>query len=96
MVSSMKMVLSRFRATRMAWDVENDILVEYSKKKISNYGHVIHVINLFFYGEYDGDSFTLIWRHQDGLERREGHPGGVQQKKLMAPLCFTSYNPNFF
>ena len=76
MVSSMKMVLSRFRATRMAWDVENDILDEYSKKNLCfNYRHVIHVLNLFFYGEYDGDSFTLIWRHQDGLERREGHPG---------------------
>ena len=60
---------------------------EYSKKNLCfNYRHVIHVINLFFYGEYDGNSFTLIWRHQDGLECREGHPGGVQQEKLIFPL----------
>ena len=76
MVSSMKMVLSRFRATRMAWDVENDILVEYSKKNLCfNYKHVIHLISLFFYGEYNGDISTLIWRHQDGPEGRERHPG---------------------
>ena len=40
-----------------------------------NYGHVIHLISLFFCGKYDGDIFTLIWRHQNVLERREGHPG---------------------
>ena len=50
-----------------------------------------------FYGDYDGNIFILIWRHQDGLERREGHPGGVQQEKLMFPLstCDTCYNPIF-
>ena len=42
---------------------------------------MIHVITLFFYAEYDGNIFILIWRHQDGLERREEHPGGVQQDK---------------
>ena len=26
--------------------------------------------------------FILIWRHQDGLECREGHPGGMQQEEL--------------
>ena len=28
-----------------------------------------------FYGEYNGDIFTSIWRHQDGPEGRERHPG---------------------
>ena len=58
---------------------------------------MIHVITLFFYGEYDGNIFILIWRHQDGLEHREGHPGEVQQEKLMFPLwtCNTCYNPIF-
>ena len=59
---------------------------------------MIHVITLFFYGEYDGNIFILIWRHQDGLEHREGHPGEVQQEKLMFPLwtCNTCYNPIFY
>ena len=39
-----------------------------------------------FYGEYDGNIFILIWRHQDGLEHREGHPSEVQQEKLMFTL----------
>ena len=56
--------------------------MKYSKRNVCfHYGHVIHVITLFFYGEYDGNVFILIWRHQDGLERREEHPGGVQQDK---------------
>ena len=34
----------------------------------------------------------------DGLDRREGHPGRVQQEKLMFPLwtCDTCYNPIFY
>ena len=58
---------------------------------------MIHVINLFFYGEHDGNIFVLIWRHQDGLERRKGHPGGVQQENLWFPLwtCDTYCNPIF-
>ena len=39
-----------------------------------------------FYGEYDGNIFILIWRHQDGLVHREGHPGEVQQEKIMFTL----------
>ena len=59
---------------------------------------MIHVITLFFYAEYDGNIFILIWRHQDGLEHREGHPGEVQQEKLMFPLwtCDTCYYPIFY
>ena len=66
----------------MALNTEKDILVVYSKRNVCfYYGRVIHVITLFFYGEYDGNIFILIWRHQDGLERREEHSGGVQQDK---------------
>ena len=76
MVNSMKMVLARFRTTRLAWDVENDILVEYSKKKILFQLWTCDTCyKPIFYGEYDRDIFTLIWRHHNGLERREGHPG---------------------
>ena len=59
--------------------------------------HMIYVICLFFHGEFDAIVFILIWRHQDGLERREGHPGGVQQEKLRFPLwtCDTYCNPIF-
>ena len=65
-----------------ALNTEKDILVVYSKRNICfHYRSVIHVITLFFYGEYDGNIFILIWRHQNGLERREEHPGGVQQDK---------------
>ena len=78
----------------MALNTEKDILVVYSKRNVCfYYGRVIHVITLFFYGEYDGNIFILIWRHQDGLERREEHPGGVQQDKtsilnyLLATSC---------
>ena len=94
----MQLFLSWFGVTRMAKNAEKDILVEYSKSNLCfHYGRVIHVINLFFYGEHDGNIFVLIWRHQDGLERREGHPGGVQQEKLRFPLwtCDTCYNPIF-
>ena len=83
----------------MALNTEKDILVVYSKRNVCfYYGRVIHVITLFFYGEYDGNIFILIWRHQDGLEHREGHPGEVQQEKLMFPLwtCNTCYNPISF
>ena len=34
-----------------------------------------------FYGKYHGNMFILIWNNQDCLERREEHPGGVQQDK---------------
>ena len=68
----------------MALNTEKDILVVYSKRNVC--GRVIHVITLFFYGEYDGNISILILRHQDGLECREGHLGGVQQEKLMFPL----------
>ena len=39
----------------------------------------------------------FIPHHQDGLERREGHSGGVQQEKLIFPLWTydTSYNSIF-
>ena len=79
---SMQLFLYQFGFTRMAQNAEKDILVVYSKRNVCfYYGRVIHVITLFFYGEYDGNIFILIWRHQDGLERREEHPGGVQQDK---------------
>ena len=60
--------------------------------------HMMHVICLIFHGEFDAIVFILFWRHQDGLERREGHPGRLQQEKLMFPLwtCVSSYNPIFF
>ena len=44
---------------------------------------MIHLITLAFYGEYNGNISILILCHQEGLERRDGHPGGVQQDKLM-------------
>ena len=47
---------------------------------------MIYVINLIFHGDFDAIVFISIWLHQDGLERREGHPGGVQQEKRMFPL----------
>ena len=39
--------------------------------------------NPIFYDKYDGNNFILIWHNQDGLECREGRPGGVQQDKLV-------------
>ena len=66
----------------MALNAEKDILMEYSKINLCfHYGRVIHFITLFFYGKYNGNMFILIWNNQDGLERREEHPGGVQQDK---------------
>ena len=64
----------------------------------SIYRHVIHVITLFFHGDYDENVFFLIQSHQGGLERRERQPGGVQQEKLdvMFRRCDTSYNPIFY
>ena len=68
----------------MALNAEKDILEEYSKRNLcSHYRRVIHVITLFFYDKYDGNNFILIWHNQDGLECREGRPGGVQQDKLV-------------
>ena len=63
----------------------------------SIYRHVIHVITLFFHGDYDENVFFPIQSHQRGLERRERQPGGVQQEKLdvMFRRCDTSYNPIF-
>ena len=82
MANTMEIFSFWFGVTRMALNTEKDILVVYSKRNVCfYYGRVIHVITLFFYGEYDGNIFILIWRHQDGLERREEHPGGVQQDK---------------
>ena len=59
--------------------------------------HMIYVINLIFHGDFDAIVFISIWLHQDGLERREGHPGGVQQEKCMFLLwtCDTCYYPIF-
>ena len=45
------------------------------------YRHVIHVITLFFHGEFDKNGFIPIQSDQDGLGRREQHPGGLQQDK---------------
>ena len=42
-----------------------------------------YVINLIFHGDFDAIVFISIWLHQDGLEGREGDPGGVQQEKRM-------------
>ena len=47
---------------------------------------MIYVINLIFHGDFDAIVFISIWLHQDGLERQEGHPGGVQQDKLVVTL----------
>ena len=54
-------------------------------------------MTLIFYGENDGNIFSPIKGHQGCLERREPHPGGVQQEKHMFLLymCDTSYNPIF-
>ena len=59
--------------------------------------HMMYVICLFFQGEFDAIVFILIWRDQDGLERREGHPGRVQQEQHMFPFgtCDTCYKPIF-
>ena len=40
---------------------------------------VILLITLFFHSEFDEKHFFLIEAHQDDLEHREQHPGGVQQ-----------------
>ena len=42
----------------------------------------MHVIILFVHSAFDENVFITIKTHQDGLERREGHPDGVQQEKL--------------
>ena len=42
---------------------------------------MIHVIHLFLHSACDENVFFPIGAHQDGLERREQHPGGVQQEK---------------
>merc|ERR1712015_74148 len=79
---SMQWFLYRFGLTRMALNTEKDILMEYSKRNLCfHYGRVLHFITLFFYGKYYGNMFILIWNNQDGLERREEHPGGVQKDK---------------
>ena len=46
------------------------------------YRHVMYAITLFLYGDYKNNIFCSIWSLQDGLVRRELHPGGVQQEKL--------------
>ena len=46
------------------------------------YRRVIHVITLFFHGEFDKNGFIPIQSDQDGLGRREQHPGGPQQDKI--------------
>ena len=43
------------------------------------YIRVMHVITLFFHGEFDKIGFILIQSDQDGLGRRERHPGGLKQ-----------------
>ena len=83
----------------MALNTEKDILVKYNKRNLClHYERVIHVITVFSYGEYDGNISILILHHQDGLECREGHLGGVQQEKHMFPLwkCDTWYYPIFY
>ena len=40
---------------------------------------MIHDITQFFHDAFDKNVFFPIRVHQDGLERRERHPGGVQQ-----------------
>ena len=66
----------------MVLNTKKDILMEYSKRNLClHYGRVVHFITLFFYGKYYGNMFILIWNNQDGLERRDEHPGGVQQDK---------------
>ena len=45
------------------------------------YTCVMHVITLFFNGAFDENVFIPIRAHQDGLERREQHPGRVQRDK---------------
>ena len=59
---------------------------KYKRNLCLHYERVIHVITVFSYGEYDGNISILILHHQDGLECREGHLGGVQQDKHMFPL----------
>ena len=98
MVNTMEIFLFWFGVTRMALYTEKDILVKYNKRKLClHYECVIHVITVFFYGEYDGNISILIFHHQDGLEHRD-HPDGVQQEKLMFPLwtCYTFYNLIFY
>ena len=36
-----------------------------------------------FYGEHDENVFIMIYSLQDGLELRERHLGGLQQRKLV-------------
>ena len=58
----------------------------------------MHVITLFFYGEFDENGFISIQSDQDGLGRRERHPGWVQQEKFMFQLWTydTSYKLIFY
>ena len=58
----------------------------------------MHVITLFFHGEHDGNIFFPIQSHQSGLERRERHPGGVQQVKFDVIFYYVKYilQPYFF
>ena len=76
MGNTMEIFLPRFGVTRMAQKDEKDILVEYSKNKLMFQLWTCDTsYKPFFYRKYDGDIFTLILRHQNDLERREGHPG---------------------
>ena len=42
--------------------------------------------NPIFYGKYNGNIFIMILRHQDGLERQEGHPDGVSTRETYFPF----------
>ena len=42
----------------------------------------------FFHGEYNGNIFVIIQGLQDGPERRERRPDGLQQEKLMVFIMF--------
>ena len=52
----------------------------------------MHVITLFFHGTFDESIFIPKRAHQDGIERRERHHGGVQQDKFdfMFIMCDSS------
>ena len=62
---------------------------------------VMHVITIFFHGTSDENVFIPIRAHQDRIERRERHLGGVQQEKLffvydLITLFYDEYDGNIF
>ena len=87
MANKIYIVLPWFGVTRMARKAKKNILVEYNKKKLLFQLWTCDTsYKLIFYGEYNRDIYTLIWRHHDCPEGRERYPGWVEQEKTYVSI----------